>query len=122
VLLEPVMRVEVATPPEHIAAVIGDLFGRRGQMHSRKTVGDRQIVVAFVPLAELFGYATNLLASSHGRVTYSHQLDRYQEVRADPGIEDGDGTSPVRAPLAPSPRPNESAVALPEPDDDRPDP
>jgi len=121
VLLEPVMRVEVVTPHEHIAHVIRDLFGRRGQMHSRKTIGDRQIVVAFVPLAELFGYAINLRASTRGRATYSHQLDRYQEVRADPGIDD-DGTSPVRAPLTPSPRLNESAVALPEPDDDRPEP
>jgi len=122
VLLEPVMRVEVVTPHEHIAAVIRDLFGRRGQMHSRKTVGDREIVLAFVPLAELFGYATNLRATTRGRATYSHQLDRYQEVRADPGIEDDGGTSPVRAPLTPSPRPNESAVALPEPDDDGPEP
>jgi elongation factor G len=122
VLLEPVMRVEVVTPHEHIAAVIGDLFGRHGQMHSRKTIGDREIVLAFVPLAELFGYATTLRASTRGRATYSHQLDRYQEVRADPPIEDDDGTSPVRAPLTPSPSPNESAVALPEPDDDRPEP
>ena len=67
VLLEPVMRVEVVTPHEHIAAVIRDLFGRRGQMHSRKTVGDREIVLAFVPLAELFGYATNLRANTRGR-------------------------------------------------------
>jgi elongation factor G len=95
---------------------------RRGQMHSRKTVGDRQIVLAFVPLAELFGYAINLRANTRGRATHSHQLDRYQEVRADPGIEDDDGTSPVRAPLTPSLRPNESAVALPEPDDDGPEP
>jgi translation elongation factor EF-G len=122
VLLEPVMRVEVVTPHEHIAAVIGDLFGRRGQMHSRKTVGDREIVLALVPLAELFGYATNLRATTRGRATYSHQLDRYQEVRADPGVDDDDGRSPVRAPLTPSPRPNESAVALPEPDDDRAEP
>lgn len=123
VLLEPVMRVEVVTPHEHIADVIRDLFGRRGQMHSRKTVGDRQIVLAFVPLAELFGYATNLRANTRGRATYSHQLDRYQEVRAEPGIEEGDDfTSPVRAPLSPAPRPNESAVALPEPEEDDPEP
>jgi elongation factor G len=122
VIFEPVMRVEVVTPREHMAEVIGGLVGRRGEIRSCDASGDRRIVLALVPLAELFGYATSLRATTRGRATCSERLDRFQEVRVDPGSSDDDRTSPVSAPLRPVPSLNEGAVALPEPDDDPPEP
>jgi translation elongation factor EF-G len=121
VMLEPVMLVEVVTPREHMAAVIGGLLGRRGEIQSCDASGDPQIVRALVPLAELFGYAISLRSSTRGRATYSHRLDRYQEVHIDPGSSDDDRVSPVGAPLRPVPSLNEGAMALPEPDDDPPE-
>jgi translation elongation factor EF-G len=122
VILEPVMRVEVVTPREHVAAVIGGLLGRRGEILSSDASGDRHIVLALVPLAELFGYTISLRGSTRGRATCSQRLDRFQEVRVDPGRSDDDRISQVAAPLRPVPSLNEGGVALPEPDDDPPEP
>ncbi len=79
-LLEPVMRVEVSTPPEALGDVMGDLGARRGKVTSLGEVGVRRIVVAGVPLAEMFGYAGALRSLSSGRGTFSMEFETYQAV------------------------------------------
>ena len=78
VLLEPVMRVEVVVPEEYMGDVIADLNGRRGKIRSMEARGGTQIVSARVPLAEMFGYATELRSRTQGRATYSMHFDRYE--------------------------------------------
>jgi elongation factor G len=78
VLLEPVMRVEVVVPKEHMGDVIGNLSGRRGHIQSQEDRGGTQIINARVPLAEMFGYATDLRSRTQGRATYSMHFDRYE--------------------------------------------
>ena len=78
VLLEPIMRVEVVVPKEHMGDVIGNLSGRRGQIQSQEDRGGTQIINARVPLAEMFGYATDLRSRTQGRATYSMHFDRYE--------------------------------------------
>jgi elongation factor G len=119
VLLEPVMRVEVVTPKQHAAEVIANLLSRRGQIQSRTDNASGQIVRALVPLSELFGYATDLRSRTRGRATCSLQFDRY--VRFDAEMNGQDPNLPVGAPLKPAPNRNDSAIALPEPEDDRAD-
>jgi elongation factor G len=80
VLLEPVFAVEVVTPEEFMGDVIGDLNRRRGQVQGMEQRGNAQVVSAFVPLAEMFGYATDLRSTTQGRATYTMQFDRYEEV------------------------------------------
>jgi elongation factor G len=80
VLLEPVFDVEVVTPEEHMGDVIGDLSGRRGRVESMDQRGSDRIVTAQVPLAEMFGYATELRSRTQGRATYTMQFDSYKEV------------------------------------------
>jgi elongation factor G len=80
VLLEPVFAVEVTTPEEFMGDVIGDLNRRRGQVQGMEQRGNAQVVSAYVPLAEMFGYATDLRSTTQGRATYSMQFDRYEEV------------------------------------------
>lgn len=118
ILLEPVMHVEVVVPKEHTAEVVGTLSDRRGQIQSHDSRGDTQVIRAVVPLSEMFGYATDLRSRTRGRATHSLRFDHYQQVRTDPDRRDGDRDSLVGAPLRPVPRSNDSAVALPEPDDD----
>ncbi len=81
-LLEPVMAVEVVTPEEYVGDVIGNLNGRRGRVDQLEPVGGSQSVRASVPLAEMFGYATDLRSMSQGRATFTMQFDRYEEVPA----------------------------------------
>jgi elongation factor G len=80
VLLEPVMSVEVVTPEEFLGTVNGDLNRRRGQVMGQEQRGNAQVVRAFVPLGEMFGYATDLRSSTQGRATYTMQFERYEEV------------------------------------------
>jgi elongation factor G len=80
VLLEPVMRVEVVVPKEHMGDVIGNLSGRRGHIQSQEDRGGTQIINARVPLAEMFGYATDLRSRTQGRATYSMHFDRYEQA------------------------------------------
>ena len=80
VLLEPVMRVEVVVPEEYMGDVIGDLNTRRGKVRSMEARGGTQIVASRVPLAEMFGYATELRSRTQGRATYSMHFDRYEQV------------------------------------------
>jgi elongation factor G len=79
-LLEPVFDVEVVTPEEYMGDVIGDLSGRRGRIETMDQRGQDRIVKAQVPLAEMFGYATELRSRTQGRATYTMQFNSYQEV------------------------------------------
>jgi elongation factor G len=80
VLLEPVMAVEVVTPQDFIGDVIGDLSRRRGHVEGQEPRGNAIAVKASVPLAAMFGYATDLRSSTQGRANYTMQFDRYEEV------------------------------------------
>src|SRR5437588_11301245 len=80
VLLEPVFRVEVVTPEEFMGDVISDLNRRRGHVTGMEQRGNAQVNTAFVPLAEMFGYATDLRSTTQGRATYTMQFERYDEV------------------------------------------
>jgi elongation factor G len=82
VLLEPVFAVEVVTPEEFMGDVIGDLNRRRGQINGMEQRGNAQVITAHVPLAEMFGYATDVRSNTQGRATYTMQFDRYEEVPA----------------------------------------
>ena len=80
VLLEPVMKVEVVVPEAHMGDIISDLNSRRGKVKSMEAHGGTQIVNARVPLAEMFGYATDLRSRTQGRATYTMHFDRYEQV------------------------------------------
>jgi len=80
VLLEPIMAIEVVTPEEFIGTVIGDLSSRRGRVEGQEPRGKAIAVKGSVPLASMFGYATDLRSSTQGRATYTMQFDRYEEV------------------------------------------
>ncbi len=80
VLLEPVMAVEVVTPQEFLGDVIGDLSRRRGRVEGQEPRGNALAVRGSVPLAEMFGYATDLRSNTQGRAQYTMQFDRYEEV------------------------------------------
>ena len=80
VLLEPIMAVEVVTPDDYLGDVIGDLASRRGQIEGMDQRANNQVVRAEVPLAEMFGYATDLRSRTQGRATYTMQFSSYQEV------------------------------------------
>jgi elongation factor G len=79
-LLEPVMSVEVVTPEEYLGDVMGDLNSRRGHVLGLEPRGNAQVVTARVPLATMFGYATDLRSTTQGRATFTMQFDRYEEV------------------------------------------
>ncbi len=80
VLLEPVMRVEVTVPKEHMGDVMGNLSSRRGQIQAQEDRGGTQIIQARVPLSEMFGYATDLRSRTQGRASYSMHFDRYEQA------------------------------------------
>lgn len=80
VLLEPIMAVEVTVPDEYVGTVIGDLVSRRGRIEGQEARGNAQVIRAFVPLSEMFGYATALRSNSQGRGTFVMQFDHYAEV------------------------------------------
>jgi elongation factor G len=80
VLLEPVMSVEVVTPEDFLGEVIGDLSRRRGKVQGQEPRGNALAVHAYVPLGEMFGYATDLRSSTQGRASYTMQFERYEEV------------------------------------------
>src|ERR687885_2336200 len=79
-LLEPVMAVEIVTPEEYLGDVMGNLNARRGRVESLQPRGNAQAIRARVPLAEMFGYATDLRSMTQGRGTFTMQFDRYEEV------------------------------------------
>jgi elongation factor G len=80
VLLEPIMGVEVLVPEEFMGDAIGDLNSKRGQIQRMESRGNVQVVAAFVPLSEMFGYATSLRSLTQGRATYTMQFDHYAQV------------------------------------------
>jgi elongation factor G len=80
VLLEPIMAVEVVTPEDYMGDVIGDLSSRRGRVEGMEQRGTSHVVRSQVPLAEMFGYATDLRSRTQGRATYTMQFDSYQPV------------------------------------------
>jgi len=80
VLLEPIMAVEVVTPEDYMGDVIGDLSSRRGKVEGMDQRGNAQVIRSQVPLAEMFGYATDLRSRTQGRATYTMQFHSYQQV------------------------------------------
>ena len=80
VLLEPIMKVEVVTPEEYMGDVIGDINSRRGRMEGMELVSGAQHVTSYLPLAEMFGYATSLRSNTQGRAQHSMQFDHYEAV------------------------------------------
>ncbi|HEY6055217.1 MAG TPA: elongation factor G [Gaiellaceae bacterium] len=79
-LLEPMMAVEVVTPEDYLGDVMGNLNSRRGRVEHLEPSGNAQSIKAMVPLAEMFGYATDLRSMSQGRATFTMQFDHYEEV------------------------------------------
>ncbi len=79
-ILEPMMKVEVEVPEDYMGDVIGDLNRRRGQISNMSDRSGNKIVDAFVPLAEMFGYSTDLRSATQGRATYAMEFDHYEEV------------------------------------------
>ena len=80
VLLEPYMKVEVTIPEEYMGDVIGDLNSRRGRIEGMEARSSAQVITAYVPLSEMFGYATDLRSKTQGRGNYSMEVDHYEEV------------------------------------------
>lgn len=80
VLLEPIMSVEVVIPEEYLGDIMGNITSRRGRVEGMEARGNAQVVHAFVPLANMFGYATDLRSSTQGRGTYTMQFDHYEET------------------------------------------
>ena len=80
VILEPIMKVEVRAPEDYFGAVVGDINSRRGMVMGTESMGKTQIVHAMVPLAETFGYSTDLRSLSQGRASYSMEFAQYEEV------------------------------------------
>ncbi|MCD2138263.1 elongation factor G [Salinicoccus halitifaciens] len=80
VILEPVMKVEIVMPEEYLGDIMGDVTSRRGRVEGMDARGNAQVVNAFVPLSEMFGYATSLRSNTQGRGTYTMTFDHYEEV------------------------------------------
>ena len=80
VILEPIMDVEVTAPSEYLGSVMGDITKRRGQIRDQEERGNATVIRAFVPLAEMFGYSTDLRSFTQGRGNYMMQMDHYSEV------------------------------------------
>ena len=80
VLLEPIMRVEVTMPEEYMGDVIGDINSRRGRISGMDEIGGGRMVTGFVPLSEMFGYATDLRSKTQGRGNYSMFFEKYEPV------------------------------------------
>ena len=80
IILEPIMEVEVVTPEEFMGDIIGNLNARRGRIERLEKRGNSQVIKAYVPLADMFGYATNLRSLSQGRATYTMQFAKYEPV------------------------------------------
>lgn len=80
VLLEPIVKVEIVIPDEYLGDVMGDVTSRRGRVDGMEARGNAQVVRSFVPLAEMFGYATALRSNTQGRGTYTMFFDHYEEV------------------------------------------
>ena len=80
VLLEPIMKVEVTMPEEYMGDIMGDLNSRRGRIEGMEDIGGGKMVKAYVPLAEMFGYSTDLRSRTQGRGNYSMFFEKYEPV------------------------------------------
>ena len=80
VLLEPIMKVEITTPEEYMGDVIGDVTSRRGRIEGMEDIGGGKMIKGYVPLAEMFGYSTDLRSKTQGRGNYSMFFERYERV------------------------------------------
>ncbi|HRY91414.1 MAG TPA: elongation factor G, partial [Candidatus Gracilibacteria bacterium] len=80
VILEPIMKVEVTTPENFFGDVMGNLSSKRGQIYETFNRGMAKIIHAYVPLSEMFGYATDLRSMSQGRANYTMEFERYDKV------------------------------------------
>ena len=80
VLLEPIMKVEVTTPEDYMGDVIGDINSRRGRIEGMEDIGGGKMIKGYVPLAEMFGYATDLRSRTPGRGNYSMFFEKYEPV------------------------------------------
>jgi elongation factor G len=120
VVLEPVMLGEVTVPEEHADEIVDSLISRRGQIDLRENRNGTIVIHARVPLAGLFGYASDLRMRTFGRGAFTTRFFSYRPCDI-VGRSDDAGDSIVGAPLKPRPGLRDSGVALPEPDDDRPD-
>jgi len=80
VLLKPIMKVEAVTPEEYTGSIIDDLNSRRGHIHGQDMRGNANVINAMVPLANMFGYVSNLRSMSQGRATFTMQFDHYEQV------------------------------------------
>ena len=80
VLLEPIMKVEVTMPEEYMGDVIGDINSRRGRIEGMEDIGGGKMVKGYVPLAEMFGYSTDLRSKTQGRGNYSMFFEKYEQV------------------------------------------
>jgi elongation factor G len=87
VLLEPIMQVEAVVPEEYMGEVIADLNSRRGRIQGMMARGNAQVITALVPLAEMFGYATDLRSATQGRATYTMHFHQYEEAPKSVGEE-----------------------------------
>ncbi len=97
VLLEPVMKLEVVTPDDYFGDVLGDINGRRGQVHGVEQRGNARVISALVPLAETFGYATDMRSNTQGRATYSMEFAHYAQVPPNVAEEISGRTRATRA-------------------------
>ena len=118
VLLEPVMRVSVTVLEEHLDDVADNLVSRRGQIVEQECRRGMQVMTALVPLAEMFGYSSDLRQRTLGRGTFDMQFAHYQPCRL--LDEDGDRDAHVGAPRTRPPTLKDSRIALPEPEGDDP--
>jgi elongation factor G len=82
VIVEPVMKVEVVVPEEFMGNIIGDLNSRRGSINGMTERANARVINAFVPLATMFGYATDLRSATEGRGVYSMEFDHYETLPA----------------------------------------
>ena len=80
VLLEPIMKVEVTTPEDYMGDVIGDINSRRGRIEGMEDIGGGKMIRGYVPLSEMFGYATDLRSRTQGRGNYSMFFEKYEQV------------------------------------------
>ena len=80
VILEPIVKVEITTPTDYLGTVLGDVSSRRGMVEGMSLHGNAQVINAFIPLGNMFGYITDLRSMTQGRGIYSMTFDHYQEV------------------------------------------
>ena len=117
VVMEPLLRVEVIVPPEFTVDVTNNLLARRGHALASETRGGTRLIRALVPAAEFFGYECDLRERTFGRGSYTAEFDCYVPL---PARNDDERAAPVAVPRRPSPKPRDSAIALPEPDEEKP--